>query len=382
MKKRLLWVFLFMAFSPASMANAFVGLCCSHCGGNMPLNIIGAGIPQPFEFRFKFSQMYMNMEGLRNGTNDITRSKLLGMPAMGKYMAAPKSMDMHMSMFGMAYSFTDDLALMAMFMGSRNRMPMEFSTMMKMSTGVNGFTMESEGLNDTTLLAKYRLYADDDLYPTSQLSLLFGANLPTGSISEKFNNHPVAANNSRLLPFGMQLGTGTVDPILGISYQGSSDPFWYGVNLRYTGRWYDNSRGYHKGQEFDYDIFAMYQPFANTVLHVQLNGKNLGRYSNEPDRQRNNGDGHVMYNPSNGFMTPLFDPHNYGGYKLYFTAGVQFQPFPLHIMELSVQVPIHQDLNGPQLKEDFMVRFTYYFELPTKKSRRYVGAKPPKEMGF
>ena len=29
----------------ASLAQAYVGLCCAHCGGNMPLNIPGGGIP-------------------------------------------------------------------------------------------------------------------------------------------------------------------------------------------------------------------------------------------------------------------------------------------------------------------------------------------------
>ncbi len=366
------------------MVQAFVGLCCSHCGGNMPLNIVGAGIPMPNEFRFKLSQMYMNMGSLRDGTENLSNSSLLGtgIGEPGEYMAVPTSMDMHMSMLGTAWSFTDRFALMAMFMGSVNRMPMEFSPAMKMATGKDGFTMKSSGFNDITLLSKYRLYADDDLFTTSDISLLFGATLPTGSISEKLHNHPAEVNNGRLLPFGMQLGTGTVDPILGVAYKGSTDPLWYGANFRYTGRWYDNHRGYHKGQEVDYDLYAMVQPLVNTVFHVQLNGKWLGRYNDEPDAGRLSGNGHMAGSPDMPFMTPLFDPDHYGGTKLYFTVGIQFQPVPLHIMEFSFQVPIHQDLNGPQMKEDFMFRFSYYIEKPTKKSRRYVGATPPRKLGY
>ena len=45
----------------ASLAQAYVGLCCAHCGGNMPLNIFGGGIPEPKEFRFKISEMFMEM---------------------------------------------------------------------------------------------------------------------------------------------------------------------------------------------------------------------------------------------------------------------------------------------------------------------------------
>jgi len=33
----------------------FMGLCCGKCGGNMPLNIPGAGTPEPHEFRVKMN---------------------------------------------------------------------------------------------------------------------------------------------------------------------------------------------------------------------------------------------------------------------------------------------------------------------------------------
>jgi hypothetical protein len=99
--------------------------------------------------------------------------------------------------------------------------------------------MEAEGMADTMLMTKYRLYTDDPLIPTSQFSFFLGLSIPTGSINEKNSNHPVAIRKDELLPYGMQLGTGTFDPIIGLLYQGSSSPLWWGVNLMYTGRWYE-----------------------------------------------------------------------------------------------------------------------------------------------
>ena len=75
-------------------------------------------------------------------------------------------------------------------------------------------------------------------------------------------------------------------------------------------------------------------------------------------------------------------PRNEGGHKLNLTAGVQFQPFPLQVIELNFQAPIYQDLNGPQLEDDYRVQLTFYIEIPTKRSRRYVGTKAPSELGF
>ena len=54
--KILLNTFLIL-FIFSSNVMAYIGLCCAHCGGNMPLNIPGGGIPETHEFRFKASQI-------------------------------------------------------------------------------------------------------------------------------------------------------------------------------------------------------------------------------------------------------------------------------------------------------------------------------------
>ncbi len=70
----------------------FLGLCCGKCGGNMPLNIPGAGTPEPHELRVKFNLSWGKMVGLRRGTSNRSTSD-----AHGQYMMAPRKMDMHMS---------------------------------------------------------------------------------------------------------------------------------------------------------------------------------------------------------------------------------------------------------------------------------------------
>ena len=77
----------------SSAATAYIGLCCAHCGGNMPLNIMGGGIPETHEYRFKISEMYMSMAGLRDGTDEKSTSDLGPSTAAGKFRGVPKSMD-------------------------------------------------------------------------------------------------------------------------------------------------------------------------------------------------------------------------------------------------------------------------------------------------
>ena len=375
LKKKVVFFLSFIMLSWVSVAQAYIGLCCAHCGGNMPLNIFGGGIPEPKEFRFKLSQMIMEMGPLRDGTDEISNDDLIGSANGTNFPALPTNMQMYMTMIGAAYSFSDDFAVMGMTSYIENTMRMNLNN-------GNDFTMTSGGVGDITLLAKYRAYADDNLVPTNQVSVLFGLSLPSGSINKKFSNHTNDTFNGSLLPFKMQLGSGTVDPIIGLTYQGSRDPFWWGFNTQLEGHIYDNEQGYRRAQELRYDFYAMKQVHDKVVVHAQLNGWYEGKFSDEAYDVRVLGAGHNALSTANNLISPLFDPDNYGGHKLHFGLGVQFQPLPLHVMELTASVPIHQDLNGPQLQDNWMVQFTYYAEVPTKKSRRYKGFSPPKSLGF
>lgn len=384
----LLAALLTLAFSPlfTPSAHAFVGLCCAKCGGNMPVTIPGGGIPETYEFRFKITPSFMSMSGLRDGTDDVVASSILGMPGPGSYMAVPTAMDMSMVNMTLGYSFSDRWFGGIMLMAGEKRMDMKFSPMMAMPTGmggfgVDGFTMESKGLMDTMVMSKYRLMADDPQFPTQQISLMTALSLPTGSIDERNRNHPSPMVQNDPLPYGMQLGTGTVDPTLGLLYQASSSPWWWGANLTGTWRLYENKRDYRQGNRFGLDLYAMHQVRYDLVLHGQLNGEVQHAFGGTMDAFADGSAGVAMGgNP----MTPLWETKNYGGEKAFVSAGFQWQPKHLQVFDLTVQLPIYQNLNGPQLQDDYRVMLTWYKELPTKRSIR-AGATPdgtPSTLGF
>ena len=358
-------------------AAAYIGLCCGKCGGNMPMNIPGGGIPKTHEFRLKLSPSLMHMEGLRDGTDRVHSADLLGMPVVGgvptgKFMAVPTEMDMTMLNLIAGYSFSDNFFAGAMVMWKDNDMDMLFNSAMQTLTGREGFTMKTEGFGDTMLMAKYRLFADDPLIPKSQVSALFSLSVPTGSINQKNDNHPLAIRQDEQVPYGMQLCSGTFDPTLGLLYQGSSSPLWWGANASYTARLYDNKRDYRLGDEARLDLYGMYQLSYNFLLQLQLNGHWQDSIGGEMDEARSGESGHVIPgNPNSPYMTPLWDPDNYGGTQLFTTLGFQWQPAPLHIVDVNVGLPLYRNLNGPQLETDYRVILTWYIEFPTSKSRRY-----------
>jgi len=382
-RKQLTLSLLAMAWAllASAPAHAYIGLCCGKCGGNMPMDIPGGGIPETHEFRIKIQPSIMHMSGLRRGSSNVDTASVLGMPVMmgkatGKYMAAPTSMDMRMLNLVAGYSFTDDFFAGVMAMYTDNRMDMQFNKMMSMpvgmgGTGQAGFTMKSKGMMDTMLMSKYRLYADDPLIPSQEASLFVGLSMPTGSIDKRNSTHPLAMRQTELLPYGMQLGSGTWDPIVGLLYQRSLSPLWWGLDARYTQRTGHNKRGYRLGNRAQVDAYLMYQPHVSLVLYGEINGNWQGKMHGEADEALSGASGHATKgNAASPYMTPLWDPAFSGKTQLFATIGAQWQPMPLQIIDASVQLPLYQRMNGLQLKDKWRVMLTWYVEIPTSDSVR------------
>jgi len=360
----------------SSSAQAYIGLCCGKCGGNMPMSIPGGGIPETDEFRFKIQPEIIHMSGLQRGTSSVDVNSLLGMPMMGGmptglYMAAPTGMDMNMLNLSAGYSFSDDLFAGIMGMYADNRMDMRFSNMMKSLSGQAGFTMKSSGMTDTMLMTKYRLYADDPMIPSSEASLFAGLSMPTGSINERNSTHPLSMRRTELLPYSMQLGSGTWDPVVGLLYQRSLSPWWWGLDARYTRRAGHNKRGYRLGNRAQVDAYVMYQPHVSLVLYGEINGDWRGKIHGEADEALSGASGHATKNVATSpYMTPLWDPSFTGKTQLFATLRAQWQPVPLQIIDVGVQLPMYQRMNGLQLKDKWRVMLTWYVEIPTSKSIR------------
>jgi len=278
---------------------------------------------------------------------------------------------MSMQNIAVGYSFSEDFFVGLMGMYQDNRMGMAFNSVMTGKTGQSSYIMKSNGFADTMLISKYRLFADDSLIPTNQFSLFAGANLPSGSISKRNTAHPLAVRQTELLPYAMQLGSGTVDPIFGLLYQGSSSPWWWGMDGTYSGRLYDNSRNYRLGDVYKLDAYLMNQLTYNLLWQVQANVQWKGHIHGQADEATSGFSGHAVHgNAASPLMTPLWNPANYGGVKTFVTLGLQWQPAHLHILDLIVKIPVYQRLNGVQLKDQVGVMLTWYIELPTKKSIR------------
>ena len=119
-----------------------------------------------FSYRF----MYMNMEGIRKGNDNIDFEDAL-LPNGGAYMVTPTRMPMHMHMLGTMYAVSNKLTLMAMF----NYLSSEMDHLTAMG---GNFTTEASGFGDVKVAALYTFFNKK----RQQLHGELGASIPLSLI--------------------------------------------------------------------------------------------------------------------------------------------------------------------------------------------------------
>ena len=186
------------------------------------------------EVMVSYHYMAMNMEDHLSGSEEIAKAQVFD-----QYMVSPTYMDMKMHMLNLMYAPSEKITLMAMFNYNLNHMGHE------MRNG-NTFTAESSGLGDTNLSLLYTIAAKESGRFVGTVSL----NVPTGSIEEK-GITPMSSPNEVTLPYPMQLGSGTWDPGIALTYFAVKDNYGWGIDVRNTFRIMDNDRDYQLGNLFN-----------------------------------------------------------------------------------------------------------------------------------
>jgi len=166
--------------------------------------------------------------------------------------------------------------------------------------------------------------------------------LPTGDNEETHQIlTPMGGTPTVRVPYAMQLGSGTVDLKPGITYTGKSAQLNWGGQYMGTLRTGDDN-GYSLGDEHMFSGWLAYewQPAISTSLRLIY-------------RTLDNIDGR---DPRIAGPVQTADPDNYGGDYLDVGFGINFyaQSGALkgHRFAIEYNVPIEQDLNGPQMETD------------------------------
>jgi len=283
----------------------------------------------------------MNMEDLKIGSTDENSGNIL-MPNGGTFMVVPIKMPMNMHMIGAMYAPSNRITLMAM-------LPYISMKMNHITTNGGSFTTKSSGFGDVKVGAMYKFLNKQRQSLHGQL----GFSLPTGTIQNK-DKTPASNGNDAILPYPMQIGSGTFDTDLGLTYLGQSDTFSWGSQLKGTFRLGKNDNEYRLGNKYGLNNWFAIKTSKYISFSARVQGLLVDEISGEnPD-----------LNPG---MIITADTNNSGGEYIYGGLGMNFY-LPNGTMKnirlgLEFSTPLYQNINGTQLKQKETLTFGLQYSL-------------------
>ncbi len=296
--------------------------------GHAPISVMGDHTHGKGEWMFSYRYMYMNMEDLKRGNNDEESANVL-LPNGGNYMVTPTSMPMNMHMLGAMYAPSDRITLMLM----ANYISMEMDHL----TGMGGmFTTEASGFGDMQLAFMYKFFNKK----RQQLHGQVGFSIPTGSI-EIEDVTPASNGMDVILPYPMQIGSGTFDPVLALTYLVQGNQVSFGSQLRTVLRFGENSNDYRLGNRYSLNNWFAVKTTDWLSFSVRLEGLVVSEIEGA----------NPELNPN---MVITADTNNSGG--TFINSGIGFN---LYVPKGSLKnfrfgfefaTPLLQDVNGVQLK--------------------------------
>ncbi len=307
-----------------------------------PAGIMGDHLHKPGEWMFSYRYMRMEMDGNRDGTDDLSSTRVLS-----DFMVAPLDMTAEMHMFGFMYGITDGLTMMAMG-------PYVKKSMSHLTRAGEKFETETEGLGDIKLLGLFSIYdstksdtAKTERGREDKIHVNLGISLPTGSTNKRGNT---PAGTGQKLPYPMQIGSGTYDPVVALTWLRRYPDWSMGLQSDSVLRFGENDEGYRRGNEHGVSIWVA----KNLNNHVSVSLRVDGEI-----RRKINGDDYDL-NPK---MVPTARPDLSGRKSVYGFAGLNFYKskgrFSGNRLAVEMGLPLYEDLDGPQLKTDYSLSLSW-----------------------
>ena len=274
---------------------------------------------------YKFD--YQHFTGNKEGSSSVSPSNLFS-----RYGEVPLDMTMEMYMFEIMYGLTDKLTLMVM--------PQYMKMGMIHASSHGGGHMhkhEIEGFGDTELSGIYSFYNTKVGNISHNASLNLGLSVPTGKTDVKFTNHH---NRILNLPYNMQLGSGTFDPIIGVSYTGASNKWSWGAQTKNYIRIGKNNEGYRQGNKYTGNIWIENQITNIFSASFGLEGE---AWENISGRDRTLS------------LTSIAgaEPDGQAGERLLANIGTNIKTGKNHSLSIKFGIPLYERFDGPLPETDY-----------------------------
>ena len=299
--------------------------------GHAPIGLMSGHTHKPGKLMLSYRYQRMKMEGNRSGSSDISTGAVLE-----AFPVSPLQMKMDMHMLGAMYGLNKRVTLMGMLPYLRKSMTLVNRNGLKFGT-------RTQGLGDIKLMAIYKLRSthSGDGTRHSRLSGGLGLSLPTGDTDE----HGATPLGNIRLPYPMQLGSGTYDPIITITYTSLYPKWSWGLQFKTLQRLGKNDEGYRLGDEYHLSAWAAYRHSDSLSAALRFAGKSWNNISGQD----------TNLNPA---MVPTARTNLRGGERADLGLSINFLQtdgmFKGHRLAMEFSVPVYQHLDGPQLESDYI----------------------------
>jgi len=289
-----------------------------------PIGVMGDHTHEAGEFMLSYRYMFMQMQGMRDGTTDLSSADVF---ALG-FPVTPTEMTMEMHMLGLMFAPSDWLTLM--LMGSYITTEMDHltapGTMPRMMRGET-FTTRGSNFGDTKFSGLIKFLDYDNMRAHFQL----GVSAPTGSIDEE---------DPGQLPYPMQTGSGTWDLLVGPTFLHQFERWSYGAQALGTLRLGENDRNYTLGDKFD-TTFWVAVPLCDKL---SISGRLAYMYQDDIDGFD------AALNPN---LVPTAVPDFHDRHRLDAALGANLYLPNGHRFAAEVSVPLYEETGGPMLETDW-----------------------------
>ena len=342
MKSSIILLTIFLLFLAFNFVHADAP--SSRPDSHAPIGVMGDHGHKIGEVMLSYRFMAMDMRGLQSGTTLLETIDVLK-----DFMITPTQMGMRMHTIGAMFAPHDKITLMAMTGYQQRNMEMEGAHHHKEGHHehtVGTHEMSSAGIGDVKLESLLTLWKTDHLNLIGNISV----SLPTGSIAQ------TGADGS-VLPYPMQLGSGSFEGRSGITVFGYHGHWSYGSQLRGTFPLHINANEYRHG---------------NTLTATAWGARRLNHWLSLGGRLLLSHSGHITGNHPdlNPNMSPSHRPDFRGGTLLDVAVSTNLIVPSGNALEgqrlaIEFQMPTYQNLTGTQLKNRwrFILGWQYAFRL-------------------
>ncbi len=305
----------------------------------VPISVIGNHVHTSGEMMFSYRFMTMDMRGIQSGIDPVETVDVLK-----DFMMTPIAMDMRMHMFGAMFAPHDKLTFMGMTSYQQRHMEMEGAH--QHATGhhdhpVGMHEMSSAGIGDVKLDSLFTLWKNYNFTLIGNA----GVSFPTGSITQQ-------ADDRRILPYPMQLGSGSFEARPGITFFATRSNWSYGGQLRGSFPLNSNTNEYRNGNTITATTWGAQRVNNWISLSARLLFSHKGSImGHHPDLDLN--------------RTPSHRPDFQGFNRLDMAISSNLIVLAGQRLAIEFILPVYQDLTGTQLKNTWklVIGWQYAFRL-------------------